>query len=328
MDAVEGEQQMLNMSLVTLVITVTGDTVMQHIPKNGQSTQNSTKPFIMSQGGSAPYDYSSHGNGAPPFRGPLNPNDHSLNQYNIDSFMPRDSRFDPYSGPSNPAGHRSSTTLPQRFPNPNRHQSNPTQLAPLPVFDTLATQASLNTENREHARICSNRLENDPRLNALLVYTAQCHQDIVQRLNQISTSHPAPSSASNSTSTTSGTVWQPTEELKSIGDPTLQAYTITKGVISTIGEKRTLTHSLEMILQIRLQRQDTAWKTRNFLPGSTTRFPKDLITFIKKRLKIVRENLHNLLRHNASPNRGFVENPLPTLQNIYLSLLTECTYFT
>ncbi|KAH9810167.1 hypothetical protein DFH28DRAFT_1111080 [Melampsora americana] len=302
----------------------------------------------MSQGGSAPYDYGSHGNGPPAFRGPLNPNDLSSNPYNVDSFVPRDGRSNPYSGSSN--GHGNS--LPQRFPNPNcgfqqsdhhshqsispsndhnstGHQSNSTQSELLPVFDTHATQANLNTKNQEHARICSNRLENDPRLNTLLVYTAQCHQEIIQRLGQLTGSGPSPNLPSTTTSTTSVPVWKPRDELKkfcvdvlleSITDPNLQAYTLTEGVISVSGEKKTLTHSLEMIIQIRLQQQESSWKTRNFPPASTTRFSKELITFIKTKSKIVRESLHNILLHNACPNCGYVENPLPTLPDIYLSM--------
>ncbi|EGG01159.1 uncharacterized protein MELLADRAFT_92668 [Melampsora larici-populina 98AG31] len=269
--------------------------------------------------------------------------------------MPQDGRFNPYAGPNNPGGHGNS--LPQRFPNPNRgfqpsdhhtrrstspsndqnppsHQSNPTQSTLLRVFDTLADQANLNTENRERARICSNRLENDSRLNALLVYTAQCHQDIIQRLGQPTGSEAPSNSPSTTTSTNSAPVWTPNEELKktcvkvlleSITDPTLQAYTLTDGVISVASEKRTLTHSLEMIAQIALQRKDDAWKTRNFPPGwtSKSRFPKEVITLIKHKAKNARERLHDILRHNAKPNHGFVSDPLPTLEDIYLSLPTD-----
>jgi hypothetical protein len=36
MSAVQGEQQMLNMSLATRVMTVTGDKLIRHFPNEGQ----------------------------------------------------------------------------------------------------------------------------------------------------------------------------------------------------------------------------------------------------------------------------------------------------
>ncbi|KAH9816919.1 hypothetical protein DFH28DRAFT_842184, partial [Melampsora americana] len=92
-----------------------------------------------------------------------------------------------------------------------------------------------------------------------LVYTAQCHQEITQRLGQLRASRPSPNLPSTTTSTTSVPVWKPRDELKkfcvdvlleSISHPTLQAYNLTKGLISVLGEKKTLTHSLEMIVQV------------------------------------------------------------------------------
>ncbi|KAH9823818.1 hypothetical protein DFH28DRAFT_1161658 [Melampsora americana] len=345
MSAVQGEQQTLDMSLVTRVVKSL--LLLFHLVHHLHVDESIKEFFLMSQGGSGPYDYGPHGNGPLPARGPLNPNDPSSNQYNPHSFLPCDGRFDPYSAPSNPGGHRNSTTLPPRYPNPNPeqippiHSSTATQSTILPVFDTLATQANLNAENRERARICSNRMENDPRLIGLVVYTAQCHQDLIQRLTQSSATQPSPISLSTITPTESTPEWVPKEELKkfcvdvlleSISDPNLQAYTLTEGVISAAGQKKTLIHSLEMIVQIRMQHKDDPWKSRNFPPGYTNRFPSEVIKEIKKKIKIVRENLHSILRHNASPNHGHVTNPLPTLQDLYLSIDSMLTgsllYFT
>jgi hypothetical protein len=123
--------------------------------------------------------------------------------------------FDPYVGGFQPSDYQNRQSIsPSAEQIPPSRSSITTQSATLPIFDTLATQAHLNAENRERARICSNRMENDPRLIGLVVYTAQCHQDIIQRLTQLPAPHPSATSLSTITPTASTPEWIPKEELK------------------------------------------------------------------------------------------------------------------
>ncbi|EGG07093.1 uncharacterized protein MELLADRAFT_86013 [Melampsora larici-populina 98AG31] len=237
----------------------------------------------MSHGGSAPYDYGPHRNGPPPgpaFGPPLNSNEHNSNQYGPNSFSLRKVNsiltWDPATQGvigTRPIYHInfpipiSLQTNPHYRTNTNQNlsMSNPTQSIPLPVFDTLNTQAQLTNENQECAQIVSN---NDSSLIGLVVYTAQCHQEIVQKIKELSASTPSPTHDTPSTNTSDVLVprWKPREELKkfctdalleSIGNPDLQAYTNTKGVITLAGQKKTLSQSLEMVVTILLGRPET-----------------------------------------------------------------------
>ncbi|KAH9818315.1 hypothetical protein DFH28DRAFT_1080794 [Melampsora americana] len=215
----------------------------------------------MSLGGSGPENYGPHGNGPLPARGPLNPNDPSLKQYNLHSFLP-----------STQEVIETQLLYHHNIPTPiipPIHSATATQSTILPVFDALATQANLNAENQERACICSNPIENDPRLIGLVVYTAHCHQDLIQRLTQPSATQPCPTSLSTITPTDSTPEWVPKEALKkfcvdvlleSISDPNLQVYTLTKGVISAAGQKKTLIHLLEMIVQMILGSLETFYQ--------------------------------------------------------------------
>ncbi|KAH9808582.1 hypothetical protein DFH28DRAFT_885191 [Melampsora americana] len=177
---------------------------------------------------------------------------------------------------------------------------------------------------------------NDSRLISLTVFIAQCHQDLVHRIQQLPRSQSSVNSTNttnlNPTPTPTPTVppWTPKEALKQllaeavfdfIGSPELQAYTNTEGILNVHGQRGTLTHSLEELVSNRIKQQSDAWKNVN-LPearaGSHTRMHKDVVALIKKKCKIGRENLHHILLQNCNSKRGSTAIALPTLNNLLI----------